>query len=94
MKPEIATTLAENRLIIVVDLLVADSARVDRWGVGVGRVEDHRLIRRVDPAVREAHLGVHWRHVGLLWPRGHVRGTRTHARKRRHWHFLRCHASS
>ena len=35
-------------LVIVVNLLVADAARIDWRGVGVLRVEHHRLVRWVD----------------------------------------------
>lgn len=43
MEPEVAPRLTEDSLIVVMDLLVADPARVDRRSIGVLGIEDHRL---------------------------------------------------
>jgi len=48
VKPKVTAALAQYGLVTVVDLLVTYPARVDRRGIWVGRVEHHRLIRRVD----------------------------------------------
>lgn len=48
VEPEVTTGLAENRLVIVMHLLVADPAGVDGRSVGVLGVEDHRLVGRVN----------------------------------------------
>lgn len=48
MEPEVAATLTENGLVVVMHLLVADTAGVDGRSVGVLWVEDHRLVGRVN----------------------------------------------
>lgn len=58
VKPEIATRLAKDGLVVVVHLLVANAARIDRRRGRVLRVENHRLARRVDPFVGHHHWAV------------------------------------
>lgn len=48
VEPEVAPRLTEDGLIVVMDLLVADPARVDRRSIGVLGIEDHRLVGRVN----------------------------------------------
>ena len=55
VEPEVAAGFAEDGLVVVVHLLVADAARVDGRRVGILRVEDHRLVGRVDLSGRHGH---------------------------------------
>lgn len=71
MEPKVAAALAEYRLVVVVDLLVANSAGIDRRGVRICRVEDHGLIGRVNPTGRSSHRHHGMHHVRV---RRNVRG--------------------
>jgi len=52
VEPEVATGLAEDGLIIVLDLLVAYTARIDRRCGWILRIEHHWLAWRVDLLAR------------------------------------------
>jgi len=44
VEPEVAAGLAQDCLVIVMDLFMADATGIYRWSVGVLWVEDHRLV--------------------------------------------------
>lgn len=44
MKPEVATTLTENGLVIVMHFFMADATGVDGGSIRILGVEHHRLI--------------------------------------------------
>ena len=48
VEPEVAARLAEDGLVIFVNLLPADATRIYWWGGGVLLVEDDWLVWRVD----------------------------------------------
>lgn len=62
VEPEVTTGLTENRLIVVMHFLVADPAGVDGRSVGVLRVEDHRLVGRVNLKLM-CESGTYWRRL-------------------------------
>lgn len=48
MVPEVTPTLTQNSLVVVMNLLVANTTRVDGRGIGVLRIEYHGLVFRVN----------------------------------------------
>ena len=57
VEPKVTAGLAENRLVVLVDLLPADPTGIDRGGGGVLLVEDDRLVGRVDGVPAEGGGG-------------------------------------
>ena len=72
VEPEVAARLAEDGLVILVNLLPADATRIYWWGGGVLLVEDDWLVWRVDRVSAERSRCVR---------RSHVQGWRSHARR-------------
>lgn len=62
MEPEVTPGLTENCLVVVMHLLMADPTWVDGRSVGVLRVEDHRLVGRVNLKLM-CESGTYWRRL-------------------------------
>jgi len=69
VEPEIAARLAQDGLVIVMYFFVANPTWVDWWSIRILRIENHRLVHRVDFLLghgqrRSAHSwvggGAHW----------------------------------
>ena len=73
VEPEVTAGLAEDGLVVLVHLLPADTAGVDRRGRGVLLVEYDGLVRRVDSVPAQGSGGA----IG----RDHVQRWRSHARR-------------
>lgn len=63
MKPEIAATLTQDGLVVLVYLFMTNPTRVYGRSIGVGRVENHRLIRWIHFAMSTRSMHHSWQHA-------------------------------